>query len=119
MLPWLRYTASWQAAYNTACIYSALAQHGLAGDEEVVASLQRAIDSRDSEMERPYDWILYDPDFLPLKDSARDKYPEFKRFLREQKRKDYPRRPRVAADEDEDEGPADGGDPADSAGAQP
>jgi hypothetical protein len=104
MLPWLRYTASWQAAYNTACIYSALAQHGLAGDSEVVASLQRAIDSRDSEMERPYDWILYDPDFLPLKDSARDKYPEFKRFLRDQKRKDYPRRPRVAADEDEDEG---------------
>ena len=115
MLPWLRYTASWQAAYNTACIYSALAQHGLAGDEEVVASLQRAIDSRDSEMERPYDWILYDPDFLPLKDSAHDKYPQFKKFLRDQKRKDYPRLPRVAADEDEDEGPADGGDPADSA----
>jgi hypothetical protein len=77
-----------------------------------VASLQRAIDSRDSEMERPYDWILYDPDFLPLKDSPRDKYPEFKRFLRDQKRKDYPRRPRLTADEDEDEGPADGGDPA-------
>jgi hypothetical protein len=116
VLPWLRSTASWQAAYNTACIYSALAQRGLAGDGEVVASLQRAIDSRDSEMERPYDWILYDPDFLPLKDSARDTYPEFKRFLRDQKRKDYPRRPRVAADEDEDEGPADG-DPADPTGS--
>jgi hypothetical protein len=115
MLPWLRYTASWQAAYNTACIYSALAQHGLAGDEKVVASLQRAIDSRDSEMERPYDWILYDPDFLPLKDSAHDKYPEFKKFLRDQKRKDYPRRPRVATDEDEDEGAADADDLADAA----
>ncbi|HEY6786575.1 MAG TPA: hypothetical protein VI365_04615 [Trebonia sp.] len=96
MLPWRRYTPSWQAAYNTACIYSALTQHGLAGEEKVVASLQHAIDSRDSEMERPYDWIFHDPDFLPLKNSPRDKYPDFKKFLRDQKRNDYPNRPRAA-----------------------
>ena len=102
MLPWQRRTSSWQAAYNTACIYSALVQHGLASEDRVVASLQRAIDSRDSEMERPYDWIAYDPDFLPLKNSPRDMYPAFKKFLRDQKRQDYPRRPRLLPD-DEDE----------------
>jgi hypothetical protein len=103
LLPWLRRTASWQAAYNTACLYSVLVQQGLASDELVVISLQRAIDSRDSEMERAYDWISYDPDFLPLKASGRDQYPAFKKFLREQKRRDYPRRPRAADD------PAEGG----------
>jgi hypothetical protein len=47
-------------------------------------------------MERPYDWIFHDPDFLPLKNSPRDKYPDFKKFLRDQKRNDYPNRPRAA-----------------------
>lgn len=112
VLPWLRRTSSWQAAYNTACIYSALVQHGLASEDRVVASLQRAIDSRDSEMERPYDWIAYDPDFLPLKNSPRDMYPAFKKFLRDQKRRDYPRRPRLLPD-DEDETEGDEGDSRD------
>jgi hypothetical protein len=109
MLPWLRRTASWQAAYNAACIYSALAQKDLAGDDLVVACLQRAIDSRDSEMERAYDWIAYDPDFLPLKNSPPDQFRAFKRFLRDQKRKDYPRRSRVTPSEDgEDDSAGDG-----------
>jgi len=103
VLPWLPHTASWQAAYNTACLYSVLAQHGLASEDRIVVSLQRAIDSKDSEMERPYDWIAYDPDFLPLKASGRDEYPAFKKFLRDTKRRDYPRRPRPNDD------PAEGG----------
>ena len=102
LLPWLRRTASWQAAYNAACVYSALAQEGLASDDLVVTCLQRAIDSRDSEMERAYDWIAYDPDFLPLKNSPRDQFPAFKKFLRDQNRQDYPRRGRPATDTGED-----------------
>ncbi|HTU73173.1 MAG TPA: hypothetical protein VMG38_06605 [Trebonia sp.] len=108
MLPWLRRTASWQAAYNAACIYSALAQQGLAGDDLVVTCLQRAIDSRDSEMERAYDWIAYDPDFLPLKNSPRDQFKAFKKFLRDQNRHDYPRRHRPAAATENGEAGEDG-----------
>jgi hypothetical protein len=106
VLPWLRRTASWQAAYNAACIYSALAQQGLADEGDVVTCLQRAIDSRDSEMERAYDWIAYDPDFLPLKNSPPGQFPAFKKFLRDCKRRDYPRMPRpsqAAADEGDDD----------------
>jgi hypothetical protein len=103
-LPWMPHTASWQAAYNTACLYSVLAQHGLATEDRIVVSLQRAIDSKDSEMERPYDWISYDPDFLPLKASGRDQYPAFKKFLRDTKRRDYPRRPRPTDDPHEGDG---------------
>jgi hypothetical protein len=103
-LPGMPHTASWQAAYNTACLYSVLAQHGLATEDRIVVSLQRAIDSKDSEMERPYDWISYDPDFLPLKASGRDQYPAFKKFLRDTKRRDYPRRPRPTDDPHEGDG---------------
>jgi hypothetical protein len=93
-LPWLRRTASWQAAYNAACLYSALAQHGLVDEGRVVTCLQRAIDSRETEMERAYDWIAYDPDFLPLKNSPPGQFPAFKKFLRDCRRRDYPRLPR-------------------------
>ncbi len=102
LLPWLRRTASWQAAYNAACIYSALAQKGLASDDLVVTCLQRAIDNRDSEMERAYDWIAYDPDFLPLKNSPPGQFQAFKKFLHDQNRHDYPRRPRPASDDEAD-----------------
>lgn len=98
-LPWLRRTASWQAAYSVACLYSALAQRGLAREERIVASLRRAVDNQSSEMERAYDWIWHDPDFLPLKASKRDEYPAFKKFLRDQKHRDYPRRPRERSDD--------------------
>ena len=40
-------------------------------------------------MERPYDWISHDPDFLPLK-SAPAKFAAFSKFLDDQRRKSYP-----------------------------
>jgi hypothetical protein len=89
-LPWQRRTASWQAAYSTAWLYSALAQRGLAREDRIIASLRRAVGNRDSEMERPYDWIAHDPDFLPLTMSGSGRYPAFKKFLRDQKLQDYP-----------------------------
>jgi hypothetical protein len=88
-LPGQRRTASWQAAYNTACLYAALAQQSQAPDGLVVISLERAVNNRDSEMERPYDWISHDPDFLPLK-SAPAKFAAFSKFLDDQRRKSYP-----------------------------
>jgi hypothetical protein len=88
-LPMQRRTASWQAAYNTACLYAALARENQAPDGLVVISLERAVNNRDSEMERPYDWISHDPDFLPLK-SAPAKFAAFSKFLDDQGRKSYP-----------------------------
>lgn len=89
-LPWLRRTASWQAAYNVACLYSALVQRGLADENRIVASLRRAIGNRSSEMERPYDWIAHDPDFVPLLTGDPRRYPEFAKFVAEQRLLDYP-----------------------------
>jgi hypothetical protein len=92
-LPWLKRTASWQAAYAVACLYAALAQKGLAKDDRVVASLRRAATSRSSEMERPYDWIMDNPDFAPLYtelDQEEDTYPAFMKFLYDQMLLDYP-----------------------------
>jgi hypothetical protein len=114
VLPWLRRTASWQAAYNAACLYSALAQQGLVDEERVVTCLQRAIDSRDTEMERAYDWINYDPDFLPLKNSPSGQFPAFKKFLRDCRRRDYPRLPRPS----EVAGYEDGADAEDEPGGE-
>jgi hypothetical protein len=88
-LPLQRRTASWQAAYNTACLYAALAQEDQAPDDLVVISLERAVNNRDSEMERPYDWISQDPDFLSLK-SEPAKFVAFSKFLDDQRRKSYP-----------------------------
>jgi hypothetical protein len=116
LLPWARKTASWQAAYNAACLYSALTQRHLASDDLVVRCLRRAIDSPDTEMERAYDWIAYDPDFRPLKNSPAGQFPAFKKFLRDQKHKDYPRGLRAVDVDDRDEDQAEGGDPGDAAG---
>jgi hypothetical protein len=80
-LPWQRRTPSWEAAYNTACVYAALNL-----DHRVVISLQRAINNPDCEMQRPWDWVSHDPDFSRLKSSS----DEFDGFLGAQKRKDYP-----------------------------
>ena len=79
-LPWQRRTPSWEAAYNTACLYAALNL-----DHQVVISLQRAINNPDCEMQRSWDWISHDPDFSCLKSSE-----EFNDFLGAQERKDYP-----------------------------
>jgi hypothetical protein len=83
-LPVQRRTASWQAAYTTACVYAALAQ-----EHKVVISLQRAINNPDSEMDRPSDWISNDPDFTRLR-SPEGCFSEFKKFLGALERKDYP-----------------------------
>ncbi|HEY1669978.1 MAG TPA: hypothetical protein VGG54_30125, partial [Trebonia sp.] len=88
-LPWQARTASWQAAYNTACLYAVLAQQGLAGEDQVVASLRRVVLNRDSGMERPHDWISNDPDFASLlrQDSP---FTNVRAFLEAQERRDYP-----------------------------
>jgi hypothetical protein len=89
-------TPSWQAAYNTACLYAALRQHHLAGTEEegetneymadeVVDSLTRAFNDHDCEVERPSDWISADPDFSCLRSSAK-----FQIFRASQRQRDYP-----------------------------
>jgi len=87
-------TASWPAAYNTACLYATLATRNAALEKQVVTSLKRAIGNPDSEMERPYDWIAHDPDFHLLNEDKQN-FPEFNKFLGIQRRRDYPlsRRP--------------------------
>jgi hypothetical protein len=68
-LPWQHSTPSWPAAYNTACLYAALAgkydKDTMA--RRVVTSLTRAINDRNSEMGRPSDWIGEDPDFSSVR----------------------------------------------------
>jgi len=88
-LPWQKRTASWQAAYNAACLFAVLLQQGLAMEEQVIASLRRVVNNRDSGLERPYDWISNDPDFAPLlhPDCPHRKV---KAFLEGQERRDYP-----------------------------
>jgi hypothetical protein len=94
--PWLRRTPSWQAAYNTACLYAALTDMY---DKElmaqrVVTSLRRAINDPYCEMGRASDWIEVDPDFQSVKDDPdfqSVKSPgAFANFLKHQKEKDYP-----------------------------
>lgn len=91
-LPWQRRTPSWQAAYNTACLYAALKQsYSVTGAAEAalaqraVSSLIRAVNDPGCEMERPWDWISTDPDFSALRRSR-----IFRDFLDNQKVKDYP-----------------------------
>ena len=88
-LPWQKRTASWQAAYNAACLYAVILQQNLAGEEQVVTSLRRLVSNRESGLERPHDWISNDPDFAPLLryDSP---YRKVKTFLEAQERRDYP-----------------------------
>jgi hypothetical protein len=89
-LPWQCRTPSWQAAYNTACLYAALEDRGKGPRgtmaERVVASLRRVVDDRDCDMERPSDWISKDPDFSSLKASS----VIFNHFLNAQRQIDYP-----------------------------
>jgi hypothetical protein len=90
-LSWQARTTSWQAAYNTACLYAVLVREGLADEEQVVASLRRVVLNRESGVERPHDWISNDPDFAPLlaDDSP---YRKVRAFLEAQERRDYPLR---------------------------
>jgi hypothetical protein len=92
-LPWQRRTRSWQAAYNTACLYAAMAQSCTRGTADydqmagrVVRSLRRVVYDRDCQMERPWDWISHDPDFFCLRKSSED----YDDFFDAQRLKDYP-----------------------------
>jgi hypothetical protein len=99
--PLSRRTVSWQAAYNTACLYAVLAserltmeeilspQERLAWEERVVVSLERVVNNQYAEMERPYDLVSQDPDFSALT-STPEEFPLFKKFLDDQRRMDYP-----------------------------
>ena len=84
-LPSQRRTASWQAAYNTACLYAALAGSDPQAVARIVVSLERAISNPSSEMERAYDWVSRDPDFTAVRD-----VPQFREFRAAQERRDYP-----------------------------
>jgi hypothetical protein len=96
-LPLLRRTASWQAAYNTACLYAALAAESLAAGDEarracedrILVSLRRVVDNSHSELGRPYDLISKDPDFSTLR-AAPHKFTRFTEFVKHQGRLDYP-----------------------------
>jgi hypothetical protein len=94
LLPWQRRTPSWQAAYNAACVYAALADAAPAAaapefQERIINSLRAAVDNPYSELERASDWIRRDPDFRCM-----SRHPEvfgaFLKFLEDQERQDYP-----------------------------
>lgn len=116
-LPWQRSTASWQAAYNTACLYAALSDAALAHrapdrtpeeilkdlegplkdlkdflkglERRVIVSLRRAVNNPRSELERSSDWIDSDPDFSGMCRNS-PTFTDFKKFRLDQKRQDYP-----------------------------
>lgn len=93
-LPGQRRTASWQAAYNAAAMFAALAvvapePVALVLEDWVIASLRRAIANPLSELERPSDWIGHDPDLRPLGWDTTI-FEKFERFLEDQDRQDYP-----------------------------
>jgi hypothetical protein len=88
-LPWQHHTPSWQAAYNAACLYAALVGSGHQPEEATsmaLRCLERVVNDRHCEMERPSDWICSDPDLLCLARSA-----EFRAFRADQLGKDYPK----------------------------
>lgn len=97
--PWQRTSTSWQAAYNTACLYAALADaawrrcapEGVLRELEgrVITSLRRVVDDPHSELERAWDWIHGDPDFHVMHDNQA-KFAAFKEFLDELERQEYP-----------------------------
>jgi hypothetical protein len=60
--------------------------------DSVIGSLERVVNDRHCDMERPWDWISTDPDLRCLykrHDLYKSEY--FGKFLDKQERKDYPR----------------------------
>jgi hypothetical protein len=90
---------SWQAAYNTACVYAALADSAWRNnapedilrelESRVIVSLRRLVGNPRSELERAWDWIFGDPDFRVMRDD-RQKFTAFGEFLDELERQEYP-----------------------------
>jgi hypothetical protein len=84
-------TPSWQAAYNTACLFGVAFERCTEEEDKkeiarlAVVSLKRAITNQNSEMQRPSDWIKIDPAFADLRTSS-----EFTRFLKAQTKMDHP-----------------------------
>lgn len=125
-------TRSWQAGYNLACAYAAVAQalppaadakqrelRKLALREltnRIVSCLWFTVCNPECEMERPWDWIYNDPDFIFMhlsdtKDgdqtgngkkattkeaSAAKDFAAFREFLGQQEQRDYPSIPPAA-----------------------
>lgn len=106
-------TRSWQAGYNLACAYAAVAQavrvngadQAGGADQEalrdltgrVVGSLWFTVCNPQCEMDRPWDWIFNDPDFSCLKAEDEEAFAAFRDFLDVQERRDYPSVPQPAA----------------------
>jgi hypothetical protein len=102
-LPWQRSTASWQAAYNTACLYAALADTARTRgvpecvpkkvlknlENRVIFSLRRVVENPRSELERAWDWIYSDPDFHAMRDNSQV-FTAFGNFLDELMQQEYP-----------------------------
>jgi hypothetical protein len=96
---WGRSSASWQAAYNTACLNAALVDAAWRRcapetvlrelERRVIVSLRRVVDNPRSELERAWDWIFGDPDFRVMRDD-RKKFTAFGEFLNELERQEYP-----------------------------
>jgi hypothetical protein len=100
---WERSSPSWQAAYNTACLYAALAEAAWRRcapedipedirrelERQVIVSLRYVVDDPRSELERAWDWIFGDPDFRVMRDH-REKFTVFGEFLDELERQEYP-----------------------------
>jgi hypothetical protein len=100
-------TRSWQASYNLACAYAAVAQaRRVAGADQgalrdltdrVVSSLWFTVCNPQGEMERPWDWIFNDPDFNCLKAEDEEAFAAFRDFLDVQEQRDYPSVPQPQA----------------------
>jgi hypothetical protein len=58
-------------------------------EDRVVISLERVANNPYAEMRRPFDVIAKDPDFHALR-AAPDKFRAFDKFLKDQRRRDYP-----------------------------
>jgi hypothetical protein len=101
-------TRSWQAGYNLACAYAAIAQsHQAAGADhndlgeliaQVVSCLEFTVCNPECEIERPWEWFVNDPDFGWERLRNELSFLDFWEFLAAQRRGDFPSVPMPRAD---------------------